>query len=369
MWLLPEWAPNLHPVLVHFPLALLLFAALMDLLSFFIPNDWWDEKKTTVTYLVGAVFTVLVFFTGQQAADAIQIPKSAYHAVGEHAGWAQWTVWFFGIYAVVRLMLSIRGSMKNKPVHMVMFAVSLIGMFLLYETGEHGAKLVFGHGLGTGNIAAEQAEVSQQKKSAVGFVSDNEGNWRWNITSNAPKALQSNFTILNKPAGGNKLSTTTRNDSTTVLVVPSDSTFIATKKQYGDFQYKLSADFSDVQGTMMVVHHMQDKANFDFMALNPGGGVALGRMENGSQSIIEEGSANWQQADSVKLVNSGEHQRGYIDGELIVHGHIEEASEGPIGLKKEGTGSLDIIKMQLSMLEQGQHGEEENSEHDEHHSH
>ena len=31
--ILPEWAPNIHPMLVHFPIGLLVIAVLMDLLQ------------------------------------------------------------------------------------------------------------------------------------------------------------------------------------------------------------------------------------------------------------------------------------------------------------------------------------------------
>ncbi|WP_350354141.1 DUF2231 domain-containing protein [Fodinibius roseus] len=32
---IPEWAPYIHPILVHFPIGIFLLAVLMDLLNFF----------------------------------------------------------------------------------------------------------------------------------------------------------------------------------------------------------------------------------------------------------------------------------------------------------------------------------------------
>ena len=55
MELIPSWAPNIHPLLVHFPIALLILAFTMNLATFFLPKDWWDEVKNTFLYVLGAV--------------------------------------------------------------------------------------------------------------------------------------------------------------------------------------------------------------------------------------------------------------------------------------------------------------------------
>jgi uncharacterized membrane protein len=93
MELLPEWALNIHPLVVHFPVALLVVAAGLNLLTFFIPEKWWDEWKNTILYGLGAVAAIAAYYTGQSAADTVFLPSQAQSVLNNHADWAFWTVW------------------------------------------------------------------------------------------------------------------------------------------------------------------------------------------------------------------------------------------------------------------------------------
>jgi len=345
-------------MLVHFPLAILFFAALMDLLTFFLDKKWWDEKKTAVTYLIGAVAAVVVYFTGGMAADSLDIPKVAYHAVGAHAGWAEWTVWFFGIYAILRIILSALGKFENTRVHVLFFALSFVGLFFLYETGEHGANLVFNYGLGTGNLAKQKVE-SSPSASTVGFAKDEEGNWSWTIGSNGIQTFYKHFNWLSADTTTNDLRAVTK-DSVHYLRFGAGHSIFVTKSKYNDFEFDVDLDVNSLNGDLLLLHHVQDAENYDYMALHTDSSATLGRVRNGSSETIEEGKVNWQSAHHIKFVNSGEHQRGYVDGKLILHGHVEAAPAGGVGLSPKGQGSLLIRKMELSKLtgEEESHDEE-----------
>lgn len=360
MSILPEWAPNIHPMLVHFPLAILFFAALMDLLTFFLDQKWWDEKKTAVTYLIGAVAAIVVYFTGGMAADSIHIPKSAYHAVGAHAGWAEWTVWFFGIYAVLRIILSALGKFENSRIHVFFFALSFVGLFFLYETGEHGANLVFNYGLGTGHKTAQKME-SPSKNSATSFSADEEGNWSWTIASNGVDNFKEHFDWVSPDtvAGNPQL---IMQDSSQYLEFSAGKSFFSSKEKYKDFEFDVDVNSDSLKGDLVIVHHLQDAQNYDYMTLNEDGSASLGRVRDGSSETIEEGKVEGKSVHHIKFVNSGEHQRGYVNGQLILHGHVEPAPAGGVGLKPEGQGKLFVQKMMLSKLT----GEQEHHEEDEH---
>lgn len=363
MEILPEWAPNIHPMLVHFPLAIFFFAAFMDLLTFFLDKKWWDEKKTAVTYFIGAVAAVIVYFTGKMAADSIEIPKVAYDAVGGHAGWAEWTIWFFGIYAVVRLVMSAIGKVENNKVHVTFFLLSLIGLFFLYETGEHGAKLVFNYGLGTSHPTEQKTGTVASEDESNGFSRDSTG-WSWSAGPNAPKVFSEHFRSLTKDTAASKPALISR-DSTGFLQFSGNRNFFATtNNDYHNFQLDVELSGKSLDGDLYLIHHVRDAQNYDFMVLHPDGSASLGRMHNGSKETIEEGNGSWGKLQHIRFVNSGEHQRGYVNGDLILHGHTEAAPAGGVGLKTEGMSKLQIRKMQLSKLDKSQEQDQSGDEHE-----
>ena len=71
---LPEWAPNIHSFIIHFPFALLTTAVLIDLASLFT-RRWIGVWITAVAlFTLGALGTLVAFFTGQATAEAVELP-------------------------------------------------------------------------------------------------------------------------------------------------------------------------------------------------------------------------------------------------------------------------------------------------------
>ena len=132
MELIPEWAPNIHPILVHFPIAIILLAVLMDLLNFFLPDKWWDDLKSTILYGIGAVSGIAAYYTGTLAADSVFLPSGAQSVLNDHSDWALWTVWFFGIYAILRILLHWYQKMDQQAIRIGLFVLALPGVFFLY---------------------------------------------------------------------------------------------------------------------------------------------------------------------------------------------------------------------------------------------
>ena len=79
MSLTPDWAPNLHPIVVHFPIALLTAAVVVDFLGLFMRTRAAVRDTATWLYCAGAVVAILAYFTGRNGADAMLLPAQVSH--------------------------------------------------------------------------------------------------------------------------------------------------------------------------------------------------------------------------------------------------------------------------------------------------
>jgi uncharacterized membrane protein len=155
MSLIPDWAPNLHPLLVHFPLALLLVATLVDGVSAWRPSHTSIRDTATWLYCGGALMAMAAYFSGLDAAEAMRVGPDASAAVSAHFGWADRTTWFFVFFASFRMALSYIWRSTARWVVVLSVLVALVGLGVLATAADHGGRLVFRHGLGVAPIAAE----------------------------------------------------------------------------------------------------------------------------------------------------------------------------------------------------------------------
>ena len=149
-YLIPAWAPNLHPLVVHFPIAWLTAALIVDLIALVLPRTAWAETMASVLYPTGAVSAWVTYLSGRQAAATVLTPGMAHALVLDHWNWALATTICFTGIAVVRLVFIYRRTNPSFWTRAALTAVALAGMFLLIQTGERGARLVYEYGVGVG---------------------------------------------------------------------------------------------------------------------------------------------------------------------------------------------------------------------------
>ena len=151
--MIPEWAPNLHPMVVHFPIALLLAGIGADVMALVLRRWSWLRPAAVALYVAGGASAVLTYFTGTWAAEAASVPAAAEAVLSEHANLGWWTMWSFGVYALVRLGVYLWPKTRNRlDLQALLLLIVLGGGYLLYETGDHGAELVFRYGVGVQNV-------------------------------------------------------------------------------------------------------------------------------------------------------------------------------------------------------------------------
>lgn len=356
MELIPEWAPNIHPLLVHFPIGIIILAALMNLISLFIPEEWWDEKKNTIVYVIGSVSAIGVYYSGKSAADSIFLPTDAQAVLNNHADWALWLVWFFIVYAVLRIGLHYFKLFEKEIIKYVTFLAVLPGIFLLYETGEHGAEMVFGYGAGTGQLLEEEEVTpvindTEEITTPSSFTQKENGDWTWQINENSVSDLIGNFHWTEGSINElNPEIAKAGTDQYLKLSIGEGSNSFVTHNEYQNVQVDYYIDISKLDGELMLVHHYQNGENFDFVSLSSSGVITQGRKVSGEVEIFKEGSFEPQGLQFFRVVATGTHFRGYVNKEMVVHGHGDAPKPGAVGLRIQGKGSILISKIELSQL-------------------
>ncbi|MDA0671766.1 MAG: hypothetical protein O2991_03710 [Bacteroidetes bacterium] len=350
-----DYAPNIHPIIVHFPIAILILGIGLNALIFLKKDEWWDEKKTTTLYVLGSIMAIIAYFTGQSAADTVFLPSKAQSVLTDHANWALYTVLFFSIYSTCRLILHALGRMKLLFFQILMFTGAIPGLFMLYQTGEHGAIMVYGYGVGTGNYLEKTENTIPETvpNSATSmFITKDNGGWTWTMNTNAVNELQENFHWLKGNLDQLNATASIENNISFLRITAQediDNLFVS-HFTYQNVQLDLYVDFSSFNGEIQLIHHLQDIQNYDFVTLSSNGQIEQGRIENDQIDIFADETYQNNGLMFVRVVGDGTHFRGYINKEMAVHGHGDAPEMGNVGLRIKGTGSLTIQNIELTQL-------------------
>ncbi len=147
-----ELLANLHPVIVHFPIAFFVAFFLLEAVSFFMKKEM-IFNWATFTLGAGVVTALLAAITGNQSHEYLKPvlkskPVLVEQLISNHEQFATITLWFFvAIFALrIYLLLKKKFSVKWKAVFLILV---LVGMYFVYQTGILGGTLVFDFGVGT----------------------------------------------------------------------------------------------------------------------------------------------------------------------------------------------------------------------------
>lgn len=355
--LVPEWAPNIHPTIVHFPLALLFIAALMDAISLFLPEKWWNERISTLLYGIGTLSVLFTYLTGRSAADTVFMPAETQTVLNQHADWAWFTLWFFGLYLLLRILFHYLSLWSRTDIRIVVLITVLPGLFLLYQTGDHGAKMVFGYGVGTGQLISQKQAEDQSLADSLAAVNKTtfrvkeNGDWVWEIGPYGVNTLLDRFTWQKGSAEDLQPTVIESGDNYLLRVRPDSSVYLFTgQSTYKNVQVDLFLDITDFRGSVSLLHHLQNSRNYDFVELQSDGSISQGRVTGGEIRGFAGGTFSSGKKLFLRVVANGTHYRAYINKKLVVHGHGEAPRKGRIGLRIEGKGPLLFDKITLTQL-------------------
>lgn len=153
-----EVPPNLHPLFVHFPIALISVSAFFHLVARLLRRQPRYATHCAVlahaTLWLGALAAVPTALLGWMAFNSVEHDEAGHAAMLLHRAWALATVVLVVILAGLDAW---RHKVDATPAWTFIVAV-FAAWLLVAVTAWHGGELVYRHGLGVMSIPDDHAE-------------------------------------------------------------------------------------------------------------------------------------------------------------------------------------------------------------------
>ena len=137
---------HLHPMIVHFPIALLIIGFLFDLTGA-IFNKVFFSKAGFYLLILGTLGVIAAFISGNIAGDGVSEVGTLKQALENHEDAAQLSLWLMVTASVARISIVLLKKYSGvfKWTAIVLF---LVGILSIARTGYYGGELVFKHAAG-----------------------------------------------------------------------------------------------------------------------------------------------------------------------------------------------------------------------------
>ena len=149
-----------HPQIVHFVIAILMVGVVFRLISLTGKAQFTGAAALTLI-LIGTGASVLAVKSGEDAHGPAERVPGARDAVGEHEEWGERTRNLFLVVAAFELLALGLSDRRRRAVLVASAVVGLGGMFVLYETAEHGGELVYQYAGGVGVRSGDPNDLSR----------------------------------------------------------------------------------------------------------------------------------------------------------------------------------------------------------------
>lgn len=140
--------PNLHPLLVHFPIALLSCYLLLDIVGVAARNAAWRRMAGGLLYL-GTLFAAVAVVLGLQAAQSVPHGEEVHSIMIDHRNHGLTVLGMALLLSLWRCFRGERWSAVGTVLHLLVAAVMVI---VMAHGVDLGGLMVYGHGVGVHGV-------------------------------------------------------------------------------------------------------------------------------------------------------------------------------------------------------------------------
>ena len=139
---------DIHPRVVHFPIALLVTYSVLEIVGILFKKEF-ISKSALLILCVGVATSLLAVLTGNQAANNFTFwTDESSVLLNDHQTFATFLLWFSAIVCGMRIYFIVKKKISGKIKYLFLI-LSLVILFLVYQTGSYGGDLVKRFGIGT----------------------------------------------------------------------------------------------------------------------------------------------------------------------------------------------------------------------------
>ncbi len=136
--------PNLHPLVVHFPIVLILLSVVLQAILLF--RDY-NQIKWATLFVMGAAFVGAVLASYVFHAHTGKLSENAAKIYERHEDYAFYTVWLSGLTFLLQ-GIGLFYKLHQRSFTALVFVGALVAAVFVSIAGHQGAKLVYVEGVG-----------------------------------------------------------------------------------------------------------------------------------------------------------------------------------------------------------------------------
>ncbi len=137
---------TIHPMVVHFTIAILYLAVLAEIIAYFRRKDAFYERAGFILLGLGVLATIAAGVAGSISETYDRITPAVAAMLATHRFYGELTGVLFLIAWVIRLVTRYRKSPAR--VSLIALLISLVALGFLSYVGYLGGTMVYDHGLG-----------------------------------------------------------------------------------------------------------------------------------------------------------------------------------------------------------------------------